>query len=226
MVKEAAIIAVAFLAYMATRKLLLPDFAAASIHARQIISLEKALGYFWEPAWQSWAIGHFKAAVIFLNWAYITSYAPVILLTGLAMYRFNRRRYYYYRDTVILALAMAIAVFILFPLAPPRMVPAYFVDTIQVFGPSLYGGEEMNRYVNIYAAMPSMHFSWGIIFGVICWQCGSKWIKALGVIYAALVFLAITVTGNHYITDAIIGGLITAVAFGFMGLARRIRPAG
>ena len=223
--RELAIVAVAFFAYMSTRKLFLSDSYDAILNARQIIALEKDLGFFWEPALQSWVIDNFKAAVIFLNWAYIISYSPVILLTGLVLFAFDRSGYYYYRNVVLASLSVAIVVFILFPTAPPKLIPTHFIDTMQVLGPSFYGGEEMNRYVNIYAAMPSMHFSWGLIFGVICWRYRNKCIKSLGVIFVATILLAITITGNHYIVDAIAGSVITAAAFTVMELATRLRSS-
>ena len=221
--REVAIVAILILAYMSTRKLFLSDAYTATINARQIIALEKDFGFFWEPAWQTWALSHAKVAVVFLNWAYILSYGPVMLLTGLALFSFDRHGYYYYRNVMFVALTVAIIVFILFPAAPPRMIPAYFVDTIQLLGPSSYGGEGMNKFVNVYAAIPSMHLSWGIIFTVICWRYGKTYLKALGVFFSAMVFLAITITGNHYIADAIAGGVITGVGFAVVELAKRLR---
>ena len=221
--REVAIVAVLLLAYMSTRKLILSDSYTAIINARQIIALEKDLGFFWEPTWQTWAVTHAKAAVVFLNWAYILSYGPVMLLTGVALFGFDRHGYYYYRNVMFVALSVALIVFILFPAAPPRMIPAYFVDTIQLLGPSSYGGEGMNRFVNIYAAIPSMHLSWGIIFAVICWRYGKPYLTALGVFFSILVFLSITITGNHYIADAIAGAVITGVGFAVVELAKRLR---
>ena len=67
---------------------------------------------------------------------------------------------------------MALVGFVLFPLAPPRMLPSSegFVDTLVVYGPRYYGDADgrslFNGYgsfpslFNDYAAMPSMHVAW------------------------------------------------------------------
>jgi len=111
----------------------------------------------------------------------------------------------------------------IFPLAPPRMIAEHFVDTIKAFGPSGYASREFANYYNAYAAMPSLHFSWTVMFGVLFLSTPNKWIKVFGVIYPTMTLLAITITGNHYIMDAVGGGLLVLGAFLTMelGIKRR-----
>ena len=63
--------------------------------------------------------------------------------------------------------------------------------------------------------MPSLHFGWTILFGILFWNTrGPIWVtlclKLWGISYPILTFFAITLTGNHYIMDAI-GGAIVAL---------------
>ena len=144
---------------------------------------------------------------MFLNWAYIITYWPVIL--GLAIYLFlrDRSKYYYYRTVVLLNLIVALIAFMVFPVASPFAIPGVgLLDSIQLLGPSFYGSATMANFYNTSAAMPSLHFSWTIILGVYWLRSLPGGFKAAGVVYPALTFFAITVTGNHFILDAIVGG--------------------
>ena len=214
----------AYSAYLYT-KLAFSDFreTIALDNAKRIISLERSLGFFWEPEWQAWAIASAKTVVVFLNWAYIVTFWPIILTTALVLYVVNRRRYVYYRSVVMFSFAFALLGFLIFPLAPPRMLADHFVDTINVFGPAFYASREFSNLYNPYTAMPSLHFSWTIMFGVLFLRTPNVWVKILGVIYPVLTLVAITVTANHYIMDAIGGGLLIAASFAVMELVNRRR---
>ena len=223
--RELAIIAGAYFVYMYTRALVFDDFeATAFANAAKIISLEKSLGFFWELGWQSWAVESARALVVFFNWTYIVTFWPIILTAGTILYIKNRPRYMYYRNIVLVSFALALTWFMLFPLAPPRMMDNFnFVDTIRDFGPSVYASREFANLYNPYAAMPSLHFSWTVMFGVLFLRTPYKWVKIFGIIYPATTLLAITITANHYIMDAVAGGALMIAAFGIMELGFRRR---
>ena len=125
----------------------------------------------------------------------------------------NRDRYALYRNVALLRLLIALVGFNLFPLAPPRMIADHFVDTIKIFGPSGYARREFANYYNAYAAMPSLHFGWTLMFGIIFVRTNNKLIKVFGVVYPIITLFAITITGNHFIMDAIGGGLLIMTSF-------------
>ena len=223
--RELAIIAGAYWLYMYTRSLAFNDLGATALaNASAIISLERSLGFFWEPQWQEWATSSAKALVVFFNWAYIVTFWPIILTAGTVLYVINRRRYTYYRNVVLLSFVLAMIGFVIFPLAPPRMIAEHFVDTIKAFGPAFYASREFANFYNPYAAMPSLHFSWTAMFGILFVRTPNKWLKILGILYPTLTLLAITITANHYILDAIGGGLLMIAAFVMMevGIQRRL----
>ena len=222
--RELAIIAGAYFFYMYTRSLVFDDFEATALaNAAKIISLERSLGFFWEPDWQAWAIDGVKALVVFFNWTYIFTFWPIILTAGTILYVRDRPRYIYYRNIVLLSFALALIGFMLFPLAPPRMIAEHFVDTIKAFGPTFYASREFANFYNPYAAMPSLHFSWTVMFGVLFLTTPNKWVKILGIIYPTTTLLAITITANHYIMDAIAGAALMIAAFALMELGFRRR---
>ena len=213
-----------YFVYMYTRALVFSDFqSTALLNARRVIELEKNLGFFWEPGWQSWAIASAKSLVIFFNWAYIVTFWPIILTSAVILYFTNRNRYKYYRNVVLLSFVIALLGFMLFPLAPPRMIAEHFVDTIKAFGPSGYASREFANYYNAFAAMPSLHFAWTLMFGIIFLRTNNRLVKVFGVVYPALTLFAITITGNHYIIDAVGGGLLILASFLTMELGFRRR---
>ena len=199
-----------------------PDEAGLQ-NALRVVSLERKFGIFWEPAWQAWMLGNAEILVAVLNWVYIITYWPVVLGVGLVLFIRNRSRFYYYRTVVAVSLVFALVAFAILPLSPPFGMTAQFVNTIQVLGPSLYGGPAMASTYNTNAAIPSLHFCWTVILGVLCLRSLPGWAKYLGFLYPGVTFLAIIITGNHFILDAVAGGLLAGAAFVIVELGLRER---
>ena len=146
--------------------------------------------------------------------------APVAIL----MYLRRRDLYVYYRNLLVISLALAVCIFALFPVAPPRMMG--LVDTIQAYyGLPYYGGPEMDLVYNSLAAMPSMHFAWTFLFGALFFRLGPLWLKVVGVLYPGVHFFSIVVTGNHYVMDALGGLVVGLLAMGFYEAYLRWRVA-
>lgn len=221
-VLELSLVAGAYLVYVFTRGLIFSDAGRAGLeNAGRIIAAEKTLGFFWEPTWQSWVLTHVKGLAALLNWTYIFTYWPIIVVAGIALYVVNRPKYYYYRSVVVINLLFALTIFMVFPVTSPFNVTEYFVNTIQELGPTFYGSPEMASFYNAHAAMPSLHFSWTVILGVLFVRTFKGWFKITGVLYPMITFLAITITGNHFIVDAIAGGVLAAASFAVMELGFR-----
>ena len=226
---ELALMVGAYLVYLGSRGLVFPDLEARGLeNAQRIVSAEMWLGVFWEPAWQTWVLERAEWLVLFFNGVYIFTYWPIIALVGLTLYLFSRPKYYYYRTVVVINLALALVIFAVFPVTSPFNLADHFQhpasNTIQVLGPAFYGSSDMAHLYNTHAAMPSLHFSWTVILGVLFVRTFKGWFKALGLLYPALTFLAITLTGNHFILDAVAGGVLAVAAFGVMELGVRRWP--
>ncbi len=215
-VAEVALYIGAYLVYVFSRGLVYDNPREVGVFNGGLIAdFQQRVGFLWEPGWQAWAMEHVQGIVVFLNWAYIITYWPVIL--GLAIYLFLRHRskYYYYRTVVLLNLIVALIAFMVFPVASPFAIPGVgLLDSIQLLGPSFYGSATMANFYNTSAAMPSLHFSWTVILGVYWLRSLPGGFKAAGVVYPALTFFAITITGNHFILDAIVGGVLAGLSFG------------
>ena len=226
---ELALMLGAYLVYLGSRGLVFPDLEAKGLeNAQRIVSAEMWLGVFWEPAWQTWVLERAEWLVLFFNGVYIFTYWPIIGLVGLTLYLFSRPKYYYYRTVVVINLALALMIFAVFPVTSPFNVTEHFQhpasNTIQALGPAFYGSSDMAHLYNAHAAMPSLHFSWTVILGVLFVRTLRGWFKALGLLYPALTFFAITLTGNHFIFDAVAGGVLAVAAFAVMELGIRRWP--
>jgi membrane-associated phospholipid phosphatase len=197
---------------------------AAFANAVKIIQLEKRLGIFYEPIVQSGVITHALGMVRCANWFYVVGYFPVLILTAVLLYRFDRQRFHTFKLMFILGLGLALVCYSLFPLAPPRMLPHMgLVDTQQVYGSDLYNNESFVKLYNPYAAMPSLHFGWALLVGIMAFTC-SRWvIKAIGFLYPLCMALVIVMTGHHYFLDIAGGGVVVGLAYGLVNLLSRTR---
>ena len=175
---------------------------------------ESDLGIFWEPVMQAWVIDSANALVVFFNWAYIATFWPIILISAIVLYCTNRNKYWYYRNVVLVSFVIGVVGFMLFPLGPPRMMALYFIDTIQVFGPSEYASREMVNYFNAFAAMPSLHFVWAtwcvVALGPVLRR---RWTRGLIAAYPVATLFAVVVTANHYWLDAAVGVVLLAAGY-------------
>ncbi len=201
-----------YLIYLLLRAIAVGGEQRALSNADRIVDLESALGLLHEPALQDWALNHAQPLAALLNWVYIVTYWPVILAAALALYLTRRCVYLRYRNLLVAHLALALVLFVAFPLAPPYKTEL-LADTIQLYGPAIYGGPAMAPFYNINAAMPSLHFSWTCILAWLCVREFRGWQRYLALGYPVLTLAAIVVTGNHYFLDAAVGAALIPVAY-------------
>ena len=75
--REAAIIAVGYIVYLALRLTLLNNVAPSSfINAERVVNFERRLSFFHEPAIQAWLLEHAHAFIVAANWFYSIGFFP------------------------------------------------------------------------------------------------------------------------------------------------------
>lgn len=203
--------AAVYFAYMFSRRLLFQENweFVAFVHAEHLIAFEEKLFGLWEVTFERYLIDQATWAIRSLNWLYIITLWPMVALTAVVMFFTNRGRYRYCRNVVLLTFVVALLIFMAFPLAPPRMMTHYeFIDAIERLGPAFYNTRDGAVYFNAFAAMPSIHFGLTLLLGVMFWRTGPLWLKAAGVLYPTVTFLAIVGTGNHCMLDAVGAGVM------------------
>jgi hypothetical protein len=210
------LLVVTYVAYLLLRYSLLEDVEArAFANADAVIALERALGVYREADIQGWMLEYAHGAVVFFNWFYTLGFFPIILPIAVLVFLAWPRTFAYYRDVFLFSLVITWALYVLFPLAPPRLLaPEGFVDTVAAFGPDIYTSKESQNFYNAYSAMPSMHFGWPALYGVMFLRTGRWWLQVVAFAYPALLFMAVIVTANHFFVDPMVGGLVVVVSFG------------
>ena len=227
---EIGLVSFAFLLYFLVRGSVVDREAEAVSHALRVIDIEQALGFFWEPKMNA-AIHDNGALVQFFNQVYFWLDFPLIVALGLWMYFFgHKHEYTVARDALLASGAIALVVYQLFPVAPPRLLPPDagfdFVDTLKKYSSLSYQADSTAPFVNPYAAMPSLHYGWSVLLGgILFWTTRNLWLRALAVLMPAGQFFSIVFTANHYTLDAMAGlvvglmGLLVAIALQYWGYA-------
>ena len=200
--------------YQLSRAIAIGGEDVAMAHAMDIVHFERALGVYVEPATQALVLPY-EALKQVLNAVYMRAHLPVTILFFMWLYRYHRSNYAWVRNGFFVANAIAVIIYVVYPVAPPRLMEALgIVDTLRhSSGVDLYRGWR-RHFFNQYAAVPSMHFGYSLLVstGVVRWA-RPLWVKAVGILYAPLILLVIVVTGNHFVMDAAAGGLVMALAF-------------
>lgn len=216
---EIGLVALAFLLYFVVRGLVVDRHQEAFDNARQIIELEQSLGIYWEPALQEWILGK-RLLIEVMNFIYFWLDFPLIVLVGLWMYFARRHAYTVARDAMLLSGALALVLYNLYPVMPPRLLPTgEFTGTIEKYNDLSYQAASLKAFVNPYAALPSLHFGWAVILGAaMVVTLRNPVLRLFGALLPWLQLAAIVFTANHYILDAF-AGLVVALAGVAMALA-------
>ena len=229
---EGAIIAVAFLLYFWVRGAVVDNPEKAYWHARDIIDAERAVHIFVEGDMNRWVTHHHWLAQV-LNYTYFYLHFPLIIVFGMWAYYYRRDKYTFIRDSFLASGAIALAIYFLYPVAPPRdlpglaaqydaAAPAYvhgFFDTMKEYLGYAYDTQSTDSFVNPYAAMPSLHFGWDLLLGIAIINCfrGVRfgWVAIIvGVALPVSQIFAITMTANHFFLDAVAGGIVAMAGLG------------
>lgn len=215
--RELCLLLPAVLLYFAVRGLVDAREADAVRNAGRVIDLERALGLLREERLQGWVLQS-GWLVDLMNWVYIWGHWPVLAATALWLMLRHPREYPVYRNALLISGAVGMAVFALFPVAPPRLMPDMaFVDTVTQQSQA-YRVLQPASLTNPLAAVPSFHFGWNLLMGIAIARLASvRLARWFGTLMPVAMLLAIVLTANHYILDAVIGG---ALVLGSLWVAR------
>lgn len=219
--REVAFLIAAALLYSLVRGVTDDRVKAAFDNAERVISLERWLGIFVEADMQRVALQG-EPVVAMVNAIYI-SYWPLVFGSLAWLLVWHPSRYPLFRNALLASGALSLMVFALFPLAPPRFLPEYgFVDTIASESEG-YRSFNASALVNEYAAMPSLHFGWVLLLAIaVVTLADNRLVRAVAAAAPILMLTAIVLTGNHYIIDGVVGGVIVLGGLWIaVGLRRR-----
>jgi hypothetical protein len=213
--REVVLMVAAYYAYTIAKNLIHAEPATEAFrNAWNVVSLEKSMGIFHENSLQGWLLKDAKGVVFFFNWVYTLGFWPLMGATGILFFVTDRDAYYKYRTVMLVSFSIAVVIFALYPLAPPRMMGELgFVDTLQLLGPAQYISRNETFSYNMYAAMPSMHFAWALLISMAWASTPYRWARIAAVVYQTLMAAAVVITGNHYFVDVIIAIPVVMASF-------------
>jgi len=200
----------------------------AERHADALMDAEDGLGIRVEPAVQAPVLDH-QGLWDLANWVYVWGHWPVIILVMVWLVLHHRHVFLRLRDGMLVSGALGMVVFVLYPVAPPRLVDPGLVDTVTQSSRA-YRYLQPPNFVNQYAALPSLHAGWDLLVGISVVSAGGLLVvRAIGWLLPGLMAFAVVATANHYVLDVVAG-----IALALLGhacavhlerrRARRARP--
>jgi hypothetical protein len=191
-------------------------------HGETILRIEQALWIDVEHAANLWVTSHRLLSLIASD---VYQFAHVTVTLAVLAWCWLRRPELYRaaRNALVAINVTGLAVFLLLPVAPPRLLPAHgFVDAVAQAGfGATHGGPVP---ADQYGALPSLHLAWAVWATVIAMRMlpPTAW-RRLCWLYPTLVTVVVVVTGNHYLLDAVAG---TAVALAALAMAQSVPVRG
>lgn len=224
--RQVVLFGVAYYAYQIVRGAVEGQVGLASWHATELIWLEHQLHLFIEPSVQAWTLGQ-EWLADFTALAYVNLHFVVTFGSLAWIYLFRNRSFYFVRNMFLVAMGLALVGYVLFPTAPPRLMPEWgFTDPVaQLTGVSDDHGP-VGALVNAYAAVPSMHVCFALLIGLSLARLVRRpALKLAWRLYPLLVTYIVVATGNHYLMDAVLGAFVAGVsALAAGGVLARLRP--
>lgn len=199
---------------------------AAEAHAATIVQLERSLHVFDEAAIQR-AAGHVGDLATFLGYAYVSVHLAGTVAALVWVYRRRRHVYTRLRNTLVVASALGLVGYAVFPTAPPRLAGLHIVDTVSAATSVNLDSTLVSSLYNPYAAVPSMHIGFSLIVGLAVARLARHplW-RVAALAYPVFVLFLIVATGNHFFFDAVAGAVVAVIALAATTLASRVRERG
>ncbi len=223
---EVGLIASLYALYEAVRGAGDASLAVARAHTADIVALERVLHVFDERAVQeaSLAVPYLPAL---LGLAYMSLHFGATTLAVRWVYRERPQAFPLVRTTLIISTALALAGYVLYPAAPPRLAGLGFADTVTTHTGLNLSSDLLGSFYNPLAAVPSLHFGYALIVGgVLVTLARRRWLRVLGAAYPAFMLFDIVATANHFWFDAAAGGAVVVAGWWIARvLVRGPRPA-
>ena len=210
--REVAFVTAAALLYFGVRYITQGTADDAIANARRLLNIEALFSLDLEADIQSWALTR-SSITSAANVIYMWLHWPVILGVLILSYRHWPQSFRRLRNAMIISGLVGLVIFAAFPVAPPRLLPTgSFVDTITQTS-STYRRLQPPSLVNEYAAVPSFHVGWNVLLVVALRPHLPKMLRLVAWISPIAMTVAVIITANHYLIDAVIGVALVFAAW-------------
>jgi PAP2 superfamily len=214
----------AYYLYRIVRGIVDGQVTSAFSHARAIVNLERGLHLFFEPSVQTWTVS--KLWLIHAaDFTYVNAHFVITTAFLIWLYFWRNEAFYFVRNMFMIAMGVALVLYVVFPTAPPRFLPEWgFTDTVSDFF-GQQASHSASMLYNPYAAMPSMHVAFALMIGttgvrLVKWRPG----RAFWSVYPLFITFVVIVTANHFWLDAAMGAIVAAMSAYASAALARARP--
>jgi membrane-associated phospholipid phosphatase len=105
------------------------------------------------------------------------------------------------------------------------LVDLVLIDTVTEKSSS-YRALQPPGLLNKYAAMPSLHFGWNLLVGVVIVRVTRRTlVRVFAVALPIAMAFAVVMTANHYVLDVIAGGIVALVGLALVVPVNRVLDA-
>jgi hypothetical protein len=227
---ELLLVAAIYLVYDGSRLLVSGGLDEAVRDARGLIDVEQWLHL--DP--ERWLNSTFSSQLwlgVPADYAYATLHYLVTPVVLVWLWRRHRDQYRRARTWLGITTVLALVGFILFPAAPPRLMPSSygFTDTMAAhaaigwWSGSASAPKGLGSMTNEFAAMPSLHVGWSLWCGLLLFRLSrDRTVRTLGLLYPLMITLVVMGTGNHYLLDCVAGAAMLGVGASLTGPALRL----
>ena len=205
---ELGALAVLYGFYEVVRGVPSENVEVAMRHTSEIVALEQGIGIYVERGVQE-AFEALPVLPTVLGLAYVLLHFAGTTAALVWLHRRHPEHFPIVRTTLVVATALALVGYVLYPAAPPRLADLGFSDTVTTHAGLNLSSDLLGALYNPFAAVPSLHFGYALIVGVALATLASRRVvRIAGALYPLAMLLVIVATGNHFVFDAALGALV------------------
>lgn len=216
LIGELAVVGLLVFVYDRVRELSQLRPASAIANGQWVLDAERFLHVDLELKANLWLAGHRMLGEL-SSLYYQTAHLTVTLLVLAWCYWRRPDAYRSARNTLVAINVVGFMVFWVFPVAPPRLAGAGFIDTAMAVGVS--APTDPSASMNPYAAMPSLHLAWAAWVAVVGLLLTRHLLaRLLCLVYPTVTAVVVMATANHYLLDVVAGVVVALVMARLTGL--------
>ena len=168
-----------------------------------------------------WFVLHTHPVLDFVSGLFYLCWIPIPIAYGVWLYFKDKNLLAQFSIAFLLVNIVGIAIYYLYPAAPPWYVEAHGFELIrntpgnaagllrfdELTGLTIFG-DMYNKNANVFAAVPSLHAAFPTVLLVYGLKKGLKYASLVFFIILVGIWFAAIYTYHHYIIDVLLGGII------------------
>ncbi len=222
-IREVVLLTALWFTYAFSRVVASDDLAAARARAAHLLHLEQLLHLDVE-SWLNHAVTPVSQLAVPMSFWYASLHYLVTPAVLVFLFVRHRAEYPRARNAIVIGSAIGLACYVLWPTAPPRLMPggAYLDTLVSTSDVGWWSGQTslpngLGQMANELAAMPSLHVGWTVWVAWAVWRHTGVVGRILAVLYSAGTTLVVIATGNHWVLDAVAGAVVVSLGIVISG---------